>query len=75
MAKMENATACICDICGKIELSKCIGCDPEEVDDLPVGWTKLYSKVTMCPKCTKAYWHGAASASMALTDAHNKESI
>lgn len=74
MAKMENVTVYICDVCGKIEVPKCIGCDSEENDDLPIGWTRLYEKVTMCSKCTRAYWYGAASAGLSLTNMHNKES-
>ena len=54
MAKMENVTVYVCDVCGKIEIPKCIGCDSEDGDDLPVGWTRLYEKVTMCSICTRA---------------------
>lgn len=74
MAKIENVSVYICDVCGEIEIPKCVECDIEE-DDLPVGWTRLYEKVTMCSRCTKAYWYGAASASLSLINVCDKESI
>jgi hypothetical protein len=64
MTKMENVDVYVCDCCGKIEAPKCIECDSEDHDDLPVGWTRIYEKVTMCPTCTIAYWYGVASAGL-----------